>query len=172
MTAREELVARIAELSEAIATTGQMVPKDFVMESELTLPQIMILYMLASGPEKISDIARVQGMARSNASSMVERLVRKGLVERVSDPNDRRVALASLTNKGRKVVETANRSNYVAMEKVAAILTIDELELVAHALEILDRGVKGLEASNGDAVAVRRADGRREEHGVLDRQNK
>lgn len=152
MTARTDLVARIAELSESIATAGQMYPRDFVMETDLTLAQITILYLLASGPERISDIAQAQGMARPNASNMVERLVRKGLVERVSDPNDRRVALANLTAKGRDAVEAANRGNYVAIENVAAFLSMDELEQVASALEILERGVRRLEAANEDAV--------------------
>ncbi|MCY4353737.1 MAG: hypothetical protein OXC09_02980 [Truepera sp.] len=69
MTARRELVARIAELVESIAATSQTAPRDFAMETDLTLPQIRILYMLASGPARITDISRAQGMARANASS-------------------------------------------------------------------------------------------------------
>ena len=157
MTARTDLVAKIAELSESIATAGQMYPRDFVMETDLTLPQITILYLLTSGPERISGIAQAQGMARSNASNMVERLVRKGLVERVSDPSDRRVALANLTDRGREAVEAANRGNYLAIENVAAFLSTDELELVARALQILDRGVKRLEAANEDSIAAQGA---------------
>ena len=158
MTARRELVARIAELVESIEAMGQTAPRDFAMETDLTLPQIRILYMLASGPARITDISRAQGMARANASSMVERLVRKGLVERVPYPNDRRVALACLTNKGRDAVEGVTRSEYVVVEKITAFLPIDELKVVARALEILDQGVKRLEAASKDDVAVRAAD--------------
>ena len=157
MTARKELVAMIAELSESIAATGQMEPKDFVVEADLTLPQVRVIYMLASGPARITDISQAHGMAPPNASTMVERLVRKGLVERVSDPNDRRVALACLTNRGREAIEALTRSNYVAVENIAAFLSIDELALVARALEILDRGVKRLKAANEDEVDVRSA---------------
>lgn len=157
MASREDLVARIAELSESIAATGQMEPKDFVVEADLTLPQVRVLYMLAYGPARITDISQAQGMARPNASTMVERLVRKGLVERVSDPNDRRVALACLTNRGQEAIEALTRSNYVAVENIAAFLSIDELALVARALEILDMGVKRLKATNEDEVDVRSA---------------
>ena len=89
MTARREQVARIAESVRSMAATGQTAPQDFAMDPSLTLPQIRILYMLASGPARIADVSQAQGMARPNASNMVERLVRKGLVERLSDPNDR-----------------------------------------------------------------------------------
>ena len=158
MAAREELVARIAGLAESIATTGQMDPRDFAMETDLTLPQIRVLYMLASGPARITDISQAHGMARPNASSMVERLVRKGLVERVSDASDRRVALARLTDKGREAVEAVNRGNYAAIEKTAAFLSVDELEMVAQALEVLNRGIERLEAASEGAVATRSAD--------------
>lgn len=152
LAGRKELVARVAELSESIATTGWTEPNAFVMESDLTLSQIRVLYVLASGPARISDVARAHGMARPNASNMVERLVRKGLVERVSDPSDRRVALACLTEKGREAIGTVSHSNYEAMEAIATVLSIDELELVAGALEILERGVRRLEAASEDST--------------------
>jgi len=148
------LVARIAELSESIATTGRMEPNAFVMEGDLTLPQIRVLYLLASGPARISEVARAHGMARPNASTMIERLVRKGLAERVSDPSDRRVALACLTEKGREAIGAVSHSNYEAMEAIATVLSTDELELVAGALEILERGVKRLEAASEDEIAA------------------
>jgi len=153
LAGRKELVARIAELSESIATTGRMEPNAFVMESDLTLPQIRVLHMLNSGPARISEVARAHGMARPNASTMVERLVRKGLAERVSDPNDRRVALACLTEKGREAIGAVSHSNYEAMEAIASVLSTDELELVADALEILERGVRRLEAASEDEIA-------------------
>ena len=176
MAGQEELVARIAELSESIATTGRMEPNAFVMESDLTLPQIRVLYMLASGPARISEVARAHGMARPNASNMVERLVRKGLVERVSDPSDRRVALACLTEKGRAAIGAVSHSNYEAMEAIATVLSIDELELVVSALEILERGVRRLEAASEGAAAdassgTTGGDHVGQEHGATERHN-
>ena len=155
MTARSELVARVAELVEALAASGQTVPRDFVLETDLTLPQIRILYMLATGPARITDISEVHGMALANASSMVERLARKNLVERVSDPNDRRVVLACLTAKGREAVEGVTRSENAAVERLAGVLSDGELEVVARSLEILNQGAKRLEAATKDEAALR-----------------
>ena len=154
MTAKRELVVRIAELSESLAAKSRPEPEDFVMETDLTLPQIRILYFLIRGPKRITDVSQTHGMALPNASNMVERLVKKGLAERVPDPNDRRVALACLTNEGLKAVEALTRSNFVAVEKLTMVLSIAELEVVARALEILDRGADHLETANDDAVAV------------------
>ena len=154
MTAKRELVVRIAELSESLAAKSRLEPEDFVMETDLTLPQIRILYFLIRGPKRITDVSQAQGMALPNASNMVERLVKKGLVRRVPDSNDRRVALARLTNKGRQAVEALARSNSVAVDKLTMVLSIAELEVVVRALEILNRGADHLEAANDDAVDV------------------
>ena len=154
MTAKRELVARIAELSESLAAKSQPEPEDFAMETNLTLPQIRVLYFLSRGPKRITEVSQAHGVALPNASSMVERLVKKGLVQRVPDPNDRRVALARLTNKGRQAVEAMARSNFVIVENLAMALSIAELEVVVRALEILSRGADHLETANDDAVAV------------------
>ena len=154
MATRKELIAKIAELSQATANTGQISFKDLAVDANLTLPQLSVLFMLTSGPVRITDIALAQGMARPNASTMVERLVRKGLVERVSDANDRRVALTSLTVRGREVVDAVMISKMAAFERIAAVLSNDELELFARAMEILERGAKRLELAKEDANAV------------------
>ena len=159
MTARSELVARIADSLEALASTSQMTPTESVMETDLTLPQLRILYMLASGPARITDISEAFGMARANASTMVERLVRKSLVERDSDPNDRRVALARLTGRGRMAVEGVTRSEIAIVEKITKFLTFGELEVVARALDIMNQGVKRLEAAGNDESVGRNAVG-------------
>ena len=154
MTAKRELVSRIAELSESLAAKSQPEPEVSAMETNLTLPQIRILYFLSRGPKRITEVSKAHGVALPNASNMVERLVKKGLVRRAPDPNDRRVALASLTDKGRQAVEAMARSNFVIVDNLTMALSIAELEVVVRALEILNRGADNLEAANNDAVAV------------------
>ncbi len=157
MTSREELVARIGDFVASLSASGETIPKDFIEETDLTLPQIRTLYMLSSRPARITDIAKAHGMARANASTMVERLVRKGLVERIPFPQDRRVALARLTNKGRDAVGAITHSESAVLERITEVLSIDELEVVARALEIIEQGAKRLEAANEDATAVQEA---------------
>lgn len=52
-------------------------------------------------PARLSDLARLAGVDLSTASRQVGRLVAEGLVERTTDPNDRRASSHCLTRQGR-----------------------------------------------------------------------
>ncbi|HZU76949.1 MAG TPA: MarR family transcriptional regulator [Dehalococcoidia bacterium] len=49
----------------------------------------------------MNELARAQGCALSTATSMVDRLIRMGLAERISDDHDRRVVRIRMTETGR-----------------------------------------------------------------------
>jgi DNA-binding MarR family transcriptional regulator len=55
----------------------------------------------ADGPLALGDIAARQSCVRSNMTQLVDRLEAERLVERVSDPGDRRSVRAALTDLGR-----------------------------------------------------------------------
>jgi DNA-binding MarR family transcriptional regulator len=50
-----------------------------------------------------ADLAREQSTDTGSMTRMIDRLVRKGLLRRARDPNDRRVARLELTEPGRKL---------------------------------------------------------------------
>jgi DNA-binding MarR family transcriptional regulator len=56
----------------------------------------------AGKPVPLSELAECNKCVRSNVTQLVDRLEADGLVRRTNDPDDRRVTLASLTDKGRK----------------------------------------------------------------------
>ena len=62
-------------------------------EMELSLPQFRALLLLSRGPQRMTDIAAHFGRGLSAATSLVNRLVEKGLVGRISNTDDRRVVL-------------------------------------------------------------------------------
>ena len=69
--------------------------------SELTIPQLKTLKLIArTETESISEIATFLGVSNSAASKAVDRLVRRGLVERIESTDDRRATRLSLTVKG------------------------------------------------------------------------
>ena len=53
-----------------------------------------------TGPRRITDLAASEGVTQLLMTALVTALERSGLVERRSDPSDRRVALVTLTPDG------------------------------------------------------------------------
>lgn len=58
------------------------------------------------GPVRLTDLARAVGVTQGTASTLIDALVREGLVERCADDSDRRVTLLQTTDTGRRQAET------------------------------------------------------------------
>lgn len=145
---RSQLTGRFVELTEQ--TYGRMhtgIPEES-SELELTMPQMRTIFMLGQRQQRMSDIAAYLGSSLSSATSMIDRLVDKGLVERAHDPDDRRVVTCRLTSLGREAVERFWRIGRMRIEGVANLLTYEELETMVHAMGILSSAVARQAESN------------------------
>lgn len=71
-------------------------------------PGLLILLILEHGQERMVDIARDGETSTAAATAMVDSLFKKGFVERIHDPDDRRQVYARLTETGRAIVANAN----------------------------------------------------------------
>lgn len=111
-------------------------------EVELTMPQLRTLVFLQRGPQRMSDIAALLGSGLSSATSMIERLESKHLVQRIHDPNDRRVVRCHLSEQGRTELERFWRVQNSKIEAVADLLSLAELTKVVEAMEILVRALE------------------------------
>jgi len=73
-------------------------------EVDLTPMQAMLLDRLEDGvPSPMSDLARQLHCDKSNLTGLVDGLERRGLVQRTTPPNDRRVRALVTTEQGRAV---------------------------------------------------------------------
>jgi DNA-binding MarR family transcriptional regulator len=110
-------------------------------ESGLTLTQVKALLMLA-GPEGEEpyagrDIAERLQVSLASVSRAVDGLVRKRLVSRVEDPEDRRVRRLTITDKGRRLAGEIVAARMADMEAFAASLTPAQRRKLDSALEAL-----------------------------------
>jgi DNA-binding MarR family transcriptional regulator len=84
---------------------------------EVTLTQYRSLVVLASrGPQGVAALAEAVAVTPPTASRLVDRLVRKGLVQRRTDRHDRRQVRIGLTEAGRSLVDlvTERRRHEIA----------------------------------------------------------
>jgi DNA-binding MarR family transcriptional regulator len=71
-----------------------------------------------TGPRRITELALVEGVAQPSMTSLIANLERDGLVERRSDPHDRRVALAAITNKGGAYLKSRRQLGTESVERL------------------------------------------------------
>ena len=82
----------------------------------------------------LSQLAERLSCVKSNITQLVDRLEADGLVERQSDPNDRRARLATLTVNGRKACRDGSRVQESAEKHVLRKLTAAESRQLAELL--------------------------------------
>ncbi len=72
--------------------------------------EVELLVRLSEAPERrlrMVDVSRSLVLSKSGVTRMIDRLARRGLVERALCPSDRRVVYAGLTDEGRQALEEA-----------------------------------------------------------------
>jgi len=77
-----------------------------VIGKSFTMPQLKLLKLVArTEAGTISDVATFLGVSNAAASKAVDRLVRRGLIERKESENDRRAIRLSLSDDGKRILE-------------------------------------------------------------------
>jgi DNA-binding MarR family transcriptional regulator len=143
-TRKQELTERFIELVEQINQCMHSRPLEEWPDLELTIPQIKTLTLLRhQGPQRMGSIATYLGSTLSSSTSIIDRLVDKGLVERVPDPDDRRVVICQLTPRGQEATEQFWRIGRTRVVELTERLDIEELEIVVRAMELLYKATEG-----------------------------
>lgn len=109
---------------------------------EYSFSQVMILQALLMQKEtRMNDLARFLGLSKANASGLVDRLVRRGLIERSHGVEDRRVVFVRLTPAGtriaRRLAGTQRKGLALMMRRIPErnlAVFIETLEQVAGAM--------------------------------------
>jgi DNA-binding MarR family transcriptional regulator len=106
---------------------------------DLSLAEYDVLLRLARARGeglRMSDLAERVLMSPSGVTRLVDRLETRGLVEREPDRDDGRVALATLTEEGRRRLRGAARTHLAGIrDHFTGSLTEGQLRSVASALE-------------------------------------
>ncbi|MDX3195978.1 MarR family transcriptional regulator [Streptomyces sp. MN03-5084-2B] len=90
-----------------------------------------------AGPQRITDLAAVEGVTQPAMTTLVRVMEEAGLVERRGDASDKRVTLVCLTEAGAAYVRTRRQAGVDAFERLIGELTGDEVEALVAALPAL-----------------------------------
>ena len=123
---------QILELSARLEATS---PNE--LHADLTMRQLLALYLLSAGPRRVSDVGSALGISLPAASGLIDRLAAAGLVDRQRVERDRRLVLCELTDAGRQALDEVLRIGRMRLERVLTALEIADLETVERSLDIL-----------------------------------
>lgn len=124
------------------------------LEQTFSFSQVMVLQTLLHHKEmKMTGLATFLGLSKANATGLVDRLVKRGLIERDRSTTDRRVVRVRLTPAG---VRTTRKLAVQQQKGLAEMMKrIPEKDLERF-IAILEQVAQGLVESQGDTVVVRR----------------
>lgn len=105
----------------------------------LALPQVGTLMRLSNGSCSVSELARHQAVSLPTMSRSVDMLVRRKLLERTIDEQDRRQMRVRLTPEGKDVVADVWRRSERHVGRILEDLSVDEQGSVLAALDVLER---------------------------------
>ena len=94
----------------------------------LTLQQAELLCELEDGRPSFGELARSLGCDKTNITGMVDRLDRRGLLRRETDPADRRVCRPVLTRDGHELVRSIRAAFTSVVEQRCGTLPSADLQ--------------------------------------------
>lgn len=103
-----------------------------------SVPQIRALSFIRRNPAStLTTVSEYLAVSNATTSSIVDRLVKKGLVTRVEDPKERRCLQLSLTQKGQAEYSVVHEVLIAELTKVLTRLPDDQVKQIQEGLRIL-----------------------------------
>ncbi len=108
-------------------------------DAELTPTKIAVLLNVdRRGTTRISEVAELEALNPTLLSRTISKLVDAGLVDRVSDTDDRRAAWVQVTDEGHRLAERMRRERTEVINRGMSALPAAERELVQRAIPALE----------------------------------
>lgn len=140
---RENLVKIIFELELQINRFLRNNSPDAWMELSLTTAQLKSLFFIdKEGITNFTKLAAGLGVTSSNITGIIDRLIEQELVNRKENPDDRRVYLLSLTEKGNILLNSLRESRTKKISSALALMSTEELSILADGMTSLARAVE------------------------------
>jgi DNA-binding MarR family transcriptional regulator len=114
-----------------------LTPKDALM-LDVTTAQLKVMFSIfLSGTIRMGVLARALGVSLPTMTVTVDRMVKRGIVTRENDPEDRRAVSCRLSDYGQQIVNQLWNSARERTKEMLTTLSVEELKVVEEALKIL-----------------------------------
>jgi DNA-binding MarR family transcriptional regulator len=108
--------------------------------SGLSGPRLSLLSVVVfGGPLPMSALAAAEQVRPPTITKLVRELEREGLVERLRDPDDRRVLQVRATPKGQKLLDEGRRRRVTRIATALQALPAADRKLLARSAELIEQ---------------------------------
>ena len=131
-----EIIVKLRRIIRSINLESKQIEKRF----GISIPQLLVLQFLSQQEDYKASSTRIKEYLNLNASTItgiISRLEGKGLVARLPKPNDRRVALITLTAKGAELLKESPTILQQKLTKKLAKLSDKEITELNKNIDIL-----------------------------------
>jgi DNA-binding MarR family transcriptional regulator len=137
-TPDDDVVDALAQAAHAITTVLTRV----AAEHDLSLTQLRVLAILRDRRLRMSALADYLGLERSTMSGLVDRAVKRGLLERGAADDDGRAVEVRLTTDGRELADRGTAQVRAALgPRTAALTGAEQRRLQALLEKLVDSGL-------------------------------
>jgi DNA-binding MarR family transcriptional regulator len=135
---KAQLVQQVIELQRKVNRMLRRQVPDAWMELSLTLAQFKSLFFISNeGNTNVRKLAAALSVTSANVTGIVDRLVKQGLVTRRENPEDRRMLLLQVTDKGRALITDLRERQTSRLSEILDYMGPDELSTLARGLSSL-----------------------------------
>ena len=124
---------------------------------DVTTAQLKVMFIIfLRGPLRTGALAKALGVSLPTMTVTVDRLVKRDIMVRENDPEDRRAVICRLSEYGQQILDQLWKSARERTRQMLSALSIEELRVVERALEILLRAGQVTRAGDTEAVEGQR----------------
>lgn len=143
---KDERIQEYAEeLGELIPTIARAIPGEAspevvrqAFDVDVSTPELFVLsYLPPQREPNMSEIGRALSIDSSTLTRLVDKLVDKSLVERRSDPQDRRVVRVRLTERGKEIIRRVEKEKKRRIVSILRRLSNEEAENLLTIMRII-----------------------------------
>lgn len=134
---RARLVARVIELAPVVRRVFEVRPdpEQRALWQSLTVHQLEALVVLDAGTCTMRELCERLDISESAGTALSDRLVGRGLVERLPDPADRRLVRLALSDHARSMVAQYRALKQRRMADLLAAVDTDDLATLVRIFE-------------------------------------
>ncbi|WHY65897.1 MarR family transcriptional regulator [Neobacillus sp. SuZ13] len=141
--ANGEIVANIEKDLRYISGIIKQKGREMLSTYTITPPQFIALqWLFEEGDMTIGELSTKMYLACSTTTDLVDRMEKNLLVERVKNPNDRRVVRIHLLEEGKRIIDEVIKKRQVYLEEVLVDFTPEEIQVLQRSLTKLHQEMR------------------------------